>query len=151
MSRTGVATPVAAWSLSKLFDYLVENLGIGDFAGEPYEYGPWRVKQIGHMKRIMKYRGATVADMKTCADYCKAHRIQPETPTGLLYHVDAAQRWSRSRREMDLAKTFQDVVAVEQERALSDPEAARWVDKLLRVSQSRREEVLAEWRQKRGE
>jgi hypothetical protein len=141
---------VAGWSATRLFDYIEENLGIGDFAGEPQEYRAWRMGQVGRMKRLLTYRHVSNLEMKACADYCKAHRIQPESLAGLLRHIHDAMKWQRNRLREQKDLDFDEILAQEQERALSDEEASRWVDMLLRASKSRREEVLTKWRQERA-
>jgi CRISPR/Cas system Type II protein with McrA/HNH and RuvC-like nuclease domain len=141
---------VDRWTYSRLFEYLQENLGIGDFSGEPSEYHAWKMRQIGMIKRMMERRKVSMAEMVTCAEYCKAKRIQPESHAGLLWHYDAARKWKRSRHVEAIQVEFDEAVAQEQERVFSDEEASRWVDMLLRATGPNREEVLERWRKERS-
>jgi len=147
--RVDPTTDVAKWSYTKLFEHLQEYLGVGDFSGEPSEYRAWMMKQVGQMKRVMIRRRVSNEEMLMCARYCKAHRIQPESTAGLLYHIVPAKKWDMGRRKHDLDEHIAEAVDMEQERALSDEEASRWVDVLLRATGDKKEEVLAEWRRVR--
>jgi hypothetical protein len=149
--KTGsTTTDVDRWTVTRLFDYLQETLGIGDFSGEPSEYHGWRMRQIGMIKRVMQRRGVSPAEMVMCAEYCKAHRIQPESHAGLLWHIDQARAWKRQRTAEVIQEDLDSAVAIEQERVLSDEEASRWVDMLLRATGPSREEVLTRWRKERS-
>jgi hypothetical protein len=102
------------------------------------------------LKRVMVRRRVSNEEMLMCADYCKAHRIQPESHPGLLYHFNEAKRWDHSRKKAATIQEFTSAVALEQERALSDEEASRWVDMLLRASGAQKKEVLERWQKERG-
>lgn len=143
-------TDVDGWTVTQLFDFLQETLGIGDFSGEPWEYQGWRMRQIGMLKRVMTKRRLRPSELVMCAEYCKAHRIQPESHAGLLWHYDQARKWDLSRRREEVQEDVDSAVALEQERALSDEEASRWVDMLLRATGPSREEVLTRWRKERS-
>jgi len=150
-ATTDVPAPVVAnWTVSNLFDHIQETLGVGDFAGEPKEYTAWRMKQIGMLKRLMKYRRVSIQELLMCAQYCKAHRIQPDTYAGLMYHINEARRWDHSRKRAAIQEHWAEALEIEQERAFSDEEASRWVDMLLRATGPNREEVLSKWRQERS-
>lgn len=148
--RHDTTTDVDGWTVTRLFDFLQETLGIGDFSGEPREYQGWRMQQIGMLKRIMSKRRLTPRELVMCAEYCKAHRIQPESHGHLLWHYDAARKWRQSRRVSEVQEEIDSAVAQEQERVFSDEEASRWVDMLLRATGPSREEVLTRWRKERS-
>lgn len=93
--KSATTTGVGTMSYLKLFDLLQEMLGLGDFAGEPSEFRAWKMKEIGIMKRIMMYRRLSPNEMLLCAQFCKAHRLQPESITTLLWHYDDAMKWAR--------------------------------------------------------
>lgn len=136
------------WTAVQLNDYLLETLGMGDFVGEPRDYGPWRIKQAGILKRMMAYRRVSPADVRAVADYCRAHRIQPETHQELFYHMDEARQW---KRDQDFTVGNVDLeAALQQELALSDSQSDMWVGRLLRTRAADRAEVLEEWRSARS-
>jgi len=132
------------WNLPRTFDYAQRNLGIGEFIGEPDEYGPWRVKQMGILKRLMSYRKVSFEEVVMCVDYCKAHHIQPEQMPGLLQHMDPARRWHKEQQLGAIDNDLQD--AISYEHSLSDEASTSWLGQLLRVKPQNVEEVLAEWR-----
>lgn len=146
----GMTTDVSTWTHTRLFDFIQETLGVGDFSGEPWEYHGWRMRQIGQIKRVMQRRRVSIGEMVMCVEYCKAKRIQPETHAGLLLHYDAAKKWAASRRTELIDEDIDSAVAIEQERTLSDQEASRWIDMLLRSTGPSREEVLAKWKKERS-
>jgi hypothetical protein len=130
-------------------DYLLEKLGMGEFIGEPDEYGPWRVAQAGILKRMMAYRRVRPDDVLACADYCKAHRIQPETHQELFYHLDDAREWKRD--QVVNVSTAAVEAALQRELALSDSQSDMWVSRILRTRAADMGEVLEEWRKARSQ
>jgi hypothetical protein len=145
-----MTTNVDRWTPTKVFEHIQESLGIGDFSGEPSEYHAWKMRQIGSIKRMMQRRRLSPAEIVMCAEYCKAHRIQPETYGGLLWHIEQARKWKRQRTAEVIQKELNSAVDIEQERSFSDVEASRWVDMLLRATGPSREEVLDRWRKERS-
>lgn len=132
-------------SVGAVFDRVHQMLGIGDRDTED-DYG-WRVRQIGMLKRLMTRRGLTGDDVLMCAEYCKAHRIQPESYPWLLATYDSAFRWSKTRAVTPVETSLEEAIAYE--HALSDERSTSWIERLVRTSPQNAEEVLAEWRSAR--
>lgn len=143
-------TDVRGWTDGKLFDYMQATLGVGDFdesQEQAERFGPWRVRQIGMLKRFRAKRHLSVQDMVLCTDYCKAHRLTPIAFAGVMSHWTKARVWGAERDAA--AKEDEYLGAVEYERSLPSCDN-NWVERLLRAHPSVRVEVLAEWRQFRN-
>lgn len=145
-----LATDVDKWTYTKLFDHIQENLGLGDFSGEPSKYHAWKMQQIGMIKRMMLRRRLKPSEVVMCAEYCKAHRIQPETYGGLLWYIDQARKWNQNGTVDAIQEDVDSAVAAEQQRLFSDEEASRWMDMLLRSTGPSRTEVLNRWKKERS-
>lgn len=144
-----MATAVRTMTPAKVFDTVQEMLGIGEVEPVGPAYGPWRVRQISMLKKMMERRGITPDDVLVSAEYCKAHRLQPETYAWLLMHVDAARAWRR-RQAKEEKEDLQFEKAIAYERELSDPMSYSWLETLTRAAPSVRGEVLEQWRSARG-
>lgn len=141
-----MATNVATLTPAKAFDLVQEMLGIGEVEPDGPAYGPWRVKQIAMLKKMMERRGIRPADVVLCAEYCRAHRLQPETYAWLLMHIDSAYAWRRQRAQRPVQDVAEFEEAITYERQLADADSSRWLEMLTRAAPQVRGEVLAQWK-----
>jgi hypothetical protein len=82
-----------------------------------------------------------------CAEYCKAHRIQPHSYGWLLATYDSALGWSKKKAQAPVSTSLEEAIAYE--HTLSDEESDMWLERLVRTAPDQAGEVLAEWRQAR--